>query len=300
MARPLPAHPAPARNGSHGSVPSLAANLALARADDDDAEAAAPEWREEAVPPADPAARKPRLPRAVGRDATAHRRAKAGGRAGVARAAGRIRAHPRREVRVDPRLAPQAPGVAGPPRGAGRHAARGGADDAERRAGARAAAAQGGRGSADGADGTDGSADVARAGRAGAAADGAAAPPERDSPRAGTGRARCRPARASGPAPAAAAGNRRPPDPGSYRRPRPPRPRREPPPTPHAPAAAGCSGGSSANRDRHKPVAPARANRLPRRRVGLVFVFSLPIRPIGRYPKSLLVQSPAPDKETVR
>ncbi len=57
MARPLPAHPTPSPNGSHASVPSLATNLALARAEDDDAEAAGPEWQEEAEPPADAPAR---------------------------------------------------------------------------------------------------------------------------------------------------------------------------------------------------------------------------------------------------
>jgi hypothetical protein len=51
MARPLPAHTTPSRNGSHGSVPSLAANLALARAEDDGAEEV-PEWPERAAAPA--------------------------------------------------------------------------------------------------------------------------------------------------------------------------------------------------------------------------------------------------------
>ncbi len=57
MARPLPAHPTPPRIGNNGSIPSLAANLTLARADDDEAEVVGPDWQEGAVTPADPVAR---------------------------------------------------------------------------------------------------------------------------------------------------------------------------------------------------------------------------------------------------
>src|SRR5579884_2768336 len=57
MARPLPANSAP-RNGSHASVPSLAANLALAAAVDDELAPEGPGWEEgAAAPPADAPAR---------------------------------------------------------------------------------------------------------------------------------------------------------------------------------------------------------------------------------------------------
>ncbi len=56
MARPLPAHPTPPRNGSQGSVPSPAANLALARVEDEGAADADQDWPELPAPPPEPAA----------------------------------------------------------------------------------------------------------------------------------------------------------------------------------------------------------------------------------------------------
>jgi len=56
MARPLPANSSPPRNGTHSSVSSLAANLALAPADDDDLAQILPGWMDESAPPPDPPA----------------------------------------------------------------------------------------------------------------------------------------------------------------------------------------------------------------------------------------------------